>query len=89
MFKSGQAIGEIRWRMDKHEQICCLSDSERHLGYILERKGEWIAFDATHTDTPPRGPRRIGVFPSVKDAQVAVEHAAGLKETPKVRTAGS
>lgn len=73
--------GMPRWR-DAND-ICTLSDGDRHLGHIVNTggqivdTGEWHAFDAIHADDAVGGFRRLGIFPTADQAKAAVEGSVG------------
>lgn len=55
--------------------ICCLVDSERHLGHIVKAGDCWIAFDATHSNEDGTGLRSLGCCRDVTAAKRAVQEA--------------
>src|SRR5580658_5823720 len=71
--------------------VCALSDGDRHLGHVVLKARQWNAFDATHLDEKRNGFRYLGTFPSLNLAKAAVELsiAPGDKEPLLAAAAGS
>jgi hypothetical protein len=59
------------WR--DSENVCALSDGDRHLGHILRSGGQWKAFDATHLNRRRTGFLALGIFTDRQLAKAAVE----------------
>jgi len=55
------------------ETVCCLADSERHLGHIVKAEDSWLAFDATHLSERGTGFRLLGCCTTITLAKYAVE----------------
>lgn len=64
--------GMPKWR--DAEGICTFADSERHFGHVVYA-GQWEAFDAIHPNEAGNGFRRLGTFPTISSAKMAVERA--------------
>jgi hypothetical protein len=70
--------------------VCALSDGDRHLGHVVLTARKWNAFDATHLDDKRKGFRYLGTFTSLNHAKAAVENsvASDGKETALAAAAG-
>lgn len=44
------------------ENVCALSDPERHLAHVVRLQTRWFVFDATHLNIERLGCRYIGSF---------------------------
>jgi hypothetical protein len=71
------------WRDSNN--VCALSDGDRHLGHIVLKAGQWNAFDATHLNENRSGFRYLGTFPSLNLAKTAVEASVGPAGKLEVR----
>jgi hypothetical protein len=76
------------WRDSNN--VCALSDGDRHLGHVVLKIRQWNAFDATHLDDKRNGFRYLGTFTSLNHAKAAVENSVGSdgKESVLAATAG-
>jgi hypothetical protein len=63
------------WRDSNN--VCALSDGDRHLGHVVLKAREWNAFDATHLDDKRNGFRYLGTFTSLNHAKAAVDNSVG------------
>jgi hypothetical protein len=62
---------------------CAWSDSERHLGHIVNVGQDWwAAFDGTHATADFTAFRPLGLFRSVRAAKLAVESATTPSTCP-------
>jgi len=77
------SVGMAVWR--DAEDICALSDDDRHLGHVVN-EGEWHAFDAVH---PNLGGNGIGIFATLDDAKAAVERSVSAPVEIRARRAAS
>jgi hypothetical protein len=59
------------WRDSNN--VCALSDGDRHLGHVVLKARRWNAFDATHLDDKRNGFRYLGAFASLNHAKAAVD----------------
>lgn len=73
-YKSG-LMGAPAWRDARG--VCAFRDNERHLGHIVKVRG-WHAFDATRFNDAGDAYRYLGVFPTKREAQDAVELSVAL-----------
>jgi len=64
------------WR--ESEDVCALTDSERHLGHAIRVDKHWIAYDAIHVNPSNEGFRVIGTFQTPAAAKHAIENAVRL-----------
>lgn len=55
------------------ETVCCLANSERHLGHIVKADESWLAFDATHLSESGSNFRLLGCCATITLAKYAVE----------------
>jgi hypothetical protein len=61
----------LSWRYS--DEICALSDGERHVGHMVKIGGRWHAFDAMHSNDTRDGFRSLGNYTSMDSAKNAVE----------------
>ncbi len=62
-------------RWSDSPSICSLTDTERHLGHIVNAGRYWIAFDATRFNGAHSGFAPLGTFPEIASAKRAVEQS--------------
>jgi hypothetical protein len=58
------------------QEVCVLSDAERHLGHAIQFHGRWYAFDATRRNTEGTDFAFVGAFGSSDAARRNVEQMA-------------
>jgi hypothetical protein len=75
------------WRDSNN--VCALSDGDRHLGHVVLKARQWNAFDATHLDDKRDGFRFLGTFPKVNLAKAAVEESIASSSKEEVLKAGA
>lgn len=75
------------WRDSNN--VCALSDGDRHLGHVVLKAGQWNAFDATHLDDKRDGFKGLGMFPSLDLAKAAVEGSIASESKEAVLKAGA
>jgi hypothetical protein len=68
---------ELMWSTG--EDVCALSDSERHLGHAFREGRRWIAFDALHSNADGDDFLPLGRFETAAHAKLAIEKSAGVK----------
>jgi hypothetical protein len=57
------------------DSLCCLADSERSLGYILDAGDCWLAYDTTHLNDLGTDFQFLGVCRDAAAAKRSVEWA--------------
>jgi hypothetical protein len=60
------------------QEVCVLSDAERHLGHAIQFHGRWYAFDATRRNTEGTDFAFVGAFGTSDAARRNVEQMALL-----------
>jgi hypothetical protein len=75
------------WRDSNN--VCALSDGDRHLGHVVLKARRWNAFDATHLDDNRSGFRSLGTFASLNHAKAAVEKSIAPHGDEVVLAAGA
>lgn len=68
------------------QEVCVLSDAERHLGHAIQFHGRWYAFDATRRNTEGTDFAFVGAFGSSDAARRNVEQMA-LREGERLAAA--
>jgi hypothetical protein len=77
---------ERSWR--NSELVCCLADSDRHLGHIIKTE-KWEAYDATALNEASNGFKYLGAFVDPAEARLAVESSlAGVSRKGVMGAAG-
>ncbi len=79
---NGSGRGGAAWW--NSQEVCVLSDGERHLGHAIQFHGRWYAFDATRRNTEGTDFAFVGAFGSSDAARRNVEQMA-LKERERPR----
>lgn len=81
-----EAVTTSTPRWQDGEDVCALSDGDRHLGHIERVEAGWKAYDATHPDGERNGFKDLGVFDDVISAKAAVELSCAMV---RVKAAGN